>query len=56
MTPEEKKFEIQRIKDDDFLSAAEKKQRIAELDKGGGAQEYDRLSLLRSTERGLGFR
>jgi gliding motility associated protien GldN len=41
MTPEEKKFEIQRIKDDDFLSAAEKKQRIAELDKGGGAQEYD---------------
>src|SRR3712207_8465601 len=41
MTPEEKKFEIQRIKDDDFLTAAEKQQRIADLEKGGGAQEYD---------------
>jgi gliding motility associated protien GldN len=41
MTEEEKKFEIQRIKDDDFLTAAEKQQRIADLNKGGGAQEFD---------------
>lgn len=41
MTPEEKKFEAQRIKDDDFLTAAEKQQRIADLEKGGGAQEFD---------------
>lgn len=41
MSEEEKRFERQRIKDDDFLSAAEKQQRLAELDKSGGGQEYD---------------
>src|SRR3712207_8650288 len=31
MTPEEKKFEIQRIKDDDFLTAARSEEHTSEL-------------------------
>ncbi len=40
MSADDKKFEIQRIKDDDFLTPEEKKQRIADLEKGGGGNEY----------------
>jgi gliding motility associated protien GldN len=40
LTPEDKKFEIQRVKEDDFLTPEEKKQRIAEIERGGGGSEY----------------
>lgn len=37
MTEDEKRFEIQRIKDDAFLTPAERKQQIAAVESGGGS-------------------
>ena len=40
MSAEDKKFEIQRVKEDDFSTPEEKKQRIREIESGGGGNEY----------------
>ena len=40
MTEEDRRFEIQRVREDDFLTPEERNQRIAEIQRGGGGNEY----------------